>query len=51
MKRFWAVAILTAVASPLSAQDGTRWIHDWKEGLEVAKQTGKPIFVMFTAEW
>lgn len=45
------ISLLLAAAGALSAQDGVSWVHDWNEGLKAAKDSGKPIFVMFTAEW
>ncbi len=51
MKHVWAVAFVLSTAGSLLAQDKVNWIHDWNEGLKAAKDSGKPIFVMFTADW
>jgi hypothetical protein len=45
-----SLAILGA-ALAASAQDQVTWIHEWDTGLKEAKASGKPIFVMFTADW
>ncbi len=45
------VVVLTAVVRPgLRADDNERvvaWLSDFEEAKKVARQTGKPIFVMF----
>jgi hypothetical protein len=34
-----------------SAQDQAKWLEDWNQGLAQAKQSGRPIFLVFSAEW
>jgi hypothetical protein len=51
MRCIWAVLLVLTSTVGLWAQDSVQWIHDWKEGLSQAKASGKPIFVMFTADW
>lgn len=51
MRCIWAVAALLFMSAPLLAQESVNWIHDWNQGLKEAKASGKPIFVMFTADW
>lgn len=45
------IAVMTAVVRPTTrADDNERvvaWLSDFEEAKKVARQTGKPIFVMF----
>jgi hypothetical protein len=51
MRCIWAVVAFLISSASLIAQDSVNWIHDWDQGLKEAKASGKPIFVMFTADW
>jgi len=43
--------LLLALAAPLLAQDeGIQWLGNYKEALQEAKRTGKPIFLEFRCE-
>jgi hypothetical protein len=42
---------LSALAVLLAGQDQAVWVEDWNQGLAKAKQTGRPIFVVFSADW
>ena len=42
---------MASFTSPLQAQDdGLHWIGDYREALQLAKQTQKPIFLEFRCE-
>ncbi len=52
----WLVVLLAATGLGLagwkvlgSSSDG--WLHDLGAGLDAAEASGKPIFVLFTADW
>jgi hypothetical protein len=47
MKRATALALLAAGAALGSVQDPIRWINDIKQAQFEAKQTGRPMFVVF----
>jgi hypothetical protein len=48
MKQITLTALFLSLSGGLFAAD---WITDWNQGLQKAKETGKPMFVVFTAEW
>jgi hypothetical protein len=41
------VTILAAVLALTAQQDSIRWLNDYKQASFEAKQTGKPMFVVF----
>lgn len=48
MKKISTAALFLTLSTGLFAAD---WVTDWNEGIKKAKESGKPIFVLFTAEW
>ena len=30
--------------------DGQRWLNNWEEGRKIARESGKPLFVVFRCE-
>lgn len=43
-----AVASVSAVSQSTATSDEMEWLKDYNEGLRIAKETGKPMFVDFT---
>jgi thiol-disulfide isomerase/thioredoxin len=52
----WLVALLVAVGLGLAGwkvlgPSGDRWLHDLGAGIDAAEASGKPMFVLYTADW
>jgi hypothetical protein len=47
----FAALVAASLAAPLYAQDDTvDWLNDYKEAIQEAKKTGKPIFLEYRCE-
>lgn len=51
----WLLALVLVTGCFASAEDDPaakiRWVQDLSEGLRLAKETGKPAMLYFTADW
>ena len=46
------IAVFLLAAGSLSAQaQELKWVEDYELGLKEARENGKPIFVLFCADW
>ena len=48
--RVLAFILGSVIASAQTAEDGIYWYGDYKQALNQAKQTGKPLFIEFRCE-
>ncbi|MBI9077825.1 MAG: thioredoxin family protein [Desulfatibacillum sp.] len=58
MKRYVVILILVALAGLASCKDqkaagplAVNFVHDYAQGLALAKEQGKPIMLVFEADW
>jgi hypothetical protein len=48
MKKFFLIPLVLLLAFSYQESPGKlKWLHDYDEGLKLAKEQGKPIFVYF----
>ncbi|MFX8059749.1 thioredoxin family protein, partial [Acinetobacter baumannii] len=53
MRRSFLVACLAAFAasSTIPARADIQWLHSWDQAQQLARKTGKPIFVDMVTDW
>ncbi|MEM7235038.1 MAG: hypothetical protein AAF517_22865 [Planctomycetota bacterium] len=53
MRSFWMTALLLTISTPLLAGGGGKmpFVKDVEKGMQMAKMSGKPMMLYFTADW
>jgi hypothetical protein len=50
IERIFPLLLAAAALLPLRAGDDINWLGSYREGLQVARETGKPLLVEFRCE-